>query len=249
MSNYIRSFNRYELKYLLDFQHAKEVIEHLQDYVVPDPYGDRFGNYVLSSLYFDSDDFLFYWEKQEGLKYRRKLRIRIYETKEKVTPNTPAFVEIKERIDKIIRKRRIRMPYKDAITLCHERKMIKVEKKDELIVEEILHMLHAYDLHPQCITSYHRRAFNGTKFDPNLRITFDTNLRYRRENLDLSEKKMGKFMFPPETVIMEVKANNSIPYWITQFVADHNIQLQRVSKYCAGLERAQENNDVNYQII
>ncbi|MBQ2599838.1 VTC domain-containing protein [bacterium] len=33
-------------------------------------------------MYYDTQDYRFYWEKVDGLKYRRKLRIRQYETKE-----------------------------------------------------------------------------------------------------------------------------------------------------------------------
>ena len=233
-------FNRYELKYIMRYAHAKRVMEHMGDYLVPDAYGDKYGNYILSSLYYDTDDFLFYWQKLEGLKHRRKLRIRLYETKEVPTPETIVYVEIKERVDKIIRKRRIKVPLKDAWKLCDDREEVVHEKRDRAAHDEILHMTHAYDLYPQVITSYHRKAFNGTEYDPGLRVTFDTNLRYRRADLDLTSKKLGRFMIDPDLVIMEIKANNSIPIWITQMVAHHDIQLKRISKYCTCLERAEE---------
>jgi SPX domain protein involved in polyphosphate accumulation len=38
--------------------------------------------------------------------------------------------------------------------------------------------------------------------------------------------------------IMEIKANEKIPYWITELVASHNIKLVRISKYCQALESA-----------
>jgi SPX domain protein involved in polyphosphate accumulation len=45
-------------------------------------------------------------------------------------------------------------------------------------------------------------------------------------------------MLPPKFCILEVKANEKIPYWITELVSSHNIKLIRVSKYCQALESA-----------
>ncbi len=46
------------------------------------------------------------------------------------------------------------------------------------------------------------------------------------------------YMIPPRFAILEVKANEKIPYWITEMIASHNIKLIRVSKYCQALESA-----------
>ncbi len=236
----IRSFNRYELKYLLDVDFAREVMKRLEDYMIPDAHGDKFGNYVLSSLYYDSDDYKFYWEKVEGLRFRRKLRIRRYEDEKKVTDKTKMYVEIKQRLDRVTQKRRIVLPYKEAIAFCDEHKMPKLkDERDQLFAEEMFSMIKQYDLRPQCITSYHRRAFNGGQYDPGLRVTFDTNLRYRRNDLDLSSKQLGPFMLAPDQCVMEIKVNDRIPYWLTELAADKSFQLIRVSKYCTGLEQAE----------
>jgi SPX domain protein involved in polyphosphate accumulation len=43
-------------------------------------------------------------------------------------------------------------------------------------------------------------------------------------------------MLSPELSILEVKANEKIPYWITELVASHGIKLIRISKYCQAVE-------------
>ncbi|MDP2624639.1 MAG: polyphosphate polymerase domain-containing protein [Candidatus Peregrinibacteria bacterium] len=239
MSRTIRSFNRYELKYILDHDFALEVMKRLEDYMEPDQHGDAYGNYHLASLYYDTDDYRFYWEKVEGIRFRRKLRIRLYEKAEKLTPDTKVFVEIKQRLDRVTQKRRILLPYGAALRFCSEQKLEQYTSEEKETVDEMLHMMKTYQLKPQCITSYKRRAFNGTQHDPGLRVTFDTNLRYRNVDLDLHSKKIGKFILGPDQCIMEVKVNDRIPYWLTEFVADHNIRLMRISKYCASLEQAE----------
>ena len=247
----IRKFNRFELKYVLDVDFAREVMEKLQDYMQPDSHGDAMGNYTLSSLYYDTDDFRFYWEKVEGIKFRRKLRLRIYETEKKLSPRSKVFVEIKQRMDKVTQKRRFVLTYKAALEFCNNYKIDfdKLDPEEVPYAEEMLDMLQRYQLKPQCITSYQRRAFNGGDFDPGLRVTFDTNLRYRRNDLDLDQKKIGPLMLPPDKCIMEIKANDRIPYWLTEFAADRNFRLMRISKYCTSLERADAVPHFDYQFL
>jgi SPX domain protein involved in polyphosphate accumulation len=238
-TNDIRKFNRFELKYLLDYDFAQEVMKRITDYMVPDSHGNNQGVYFLSSLYYDTDDFRFFWEKIEGEKFRRKLRVRIYEDNKTLNSKSKAFVEIKQRLNKVTQKRRIIVPYGDALKFCNDYESIKVDPEDQPVAEEMLDMLVKGQLKPQCITSYQRQAFNGTEKDPGLRVTFDTNLRYRRNNLDLADKQIGPFMLPPNRCIMEVKVNDRIPYWLTEFAADANFQLVRISKYCTGLQQAE----------
>ena len=76
----IRRFNRFELKYLIGLQQAEQFKTGLKRYLVPDEYGRSNGRYTLSSLYYDSPDLRCYRENETGLKFRRKLRIRRYET-------------------------------------------------------------------------------------------------------------------------------------------------------------------------
>ena len=45
-------------------------------------------------------------------------------------------------------------------------------------------------------------------------------------------------MLDPSLLILEIKVNERIPYWITELVAEHNCRLIRVSKYCQALEAA-----------
>jgi SPX domain protein involved in polyphosphate accumulation len=245
----IRKFNRVELKYLLTRSQALAIQEDLLKYLKPDSYGDG-GGYALSSLYYDSPEHTFYWEKIEGIKFRRKLRIRHYETADELLPETDVFVEIKQRLDRVVQKRRIKVSYEDALRLCNDRKKPqKVDPQDEAVLEEIQSMLIQYDLQPSVITSYFRQAFVGTDYDLGLRVTFDTDLRYRAKDLRLDSKNKGKHMLGPERVIMEVKANENVPYWLSELIGKHNISIIRVSKYCQGLQVAEQVPSVSYSIF
>ena len=246
MSSAIRKFNRFELKYLLSWEAAERLKQELERYLQPDTHGDENGTYALASLYYDTADYRFYWEKVEGVKFRRKLRIRHYEEQAALAPESPVFVEIKQRLDRVIQKRRVLLPYRDALALCNHRTIPHHAPRDRAVIEEIYAMVWQYNLRPTCITSYMRQAFVGEDYDIGLRVTFDTNVRYRAKDLQLHSKKIGPSMLSPKRVIMEIKVNERVPYWITELVAEHNFALIRISKYCTGLEAADRVPRPNY---
>lgn len=172
----IKSFNRFELKYLLTLEQMEALKKDLAAYVIPDKHGDG-GGYRLSSLYYDTPDYRFYWEKIEGLKYRRKLRIRRYVTNEAFTDESMVYVEIKQRYDRVTQKRRVPMRYKDAIALIEDNIYPEnYEPEDKPVLDEIIELVRLYDLKPAAITTYDRQAFFGTENDIGLRVTFDTNV-------------------------------------------------------------------------
>jgi SPX domain protein involved in polyphosphate accumulation len=238
LSHTIRSFNRFELKYLITLKQARIFKSALRAYLLPDEHSS--GSYGLSSLYYDSPDYRCYWEKVDGLRFRRKLRIRQYETGEPLTEDTTVFVEIKQRIDRVTQKRRAVLSYRDALRLCNQREIPDCLPEDEAVVEEIGEFVWRYNLSPACVIRYSRLALVGTDYDLGLRVTFDTALSYRTLHLDLREQGETNLpMFPAHYVVMEIKVNESIPYWLTEMVAAHNLQLVRTSKYCRSLEVAQ----------
>lgn len=252
LSHTIRNFNRFELKYLLSLQQAERFKSGLRAYLVSDEHGTNNGRYTVSSLYYDSPGFRCYWEKLDGLKVRRKLRIRFYETGEVLTEETPVFLEIKQRVDRVTQKRRAVLPYGQALRLCNDRRIPEHTPDDAAIaaaiVEEVLVLLWRYNLHPASIVRYDRQAFIGTDYDIGLRVTFDTSLSFQSHRLHLHEPPSGLPMLHPGLVVMEVKVNERIPYWLTEMIAEHNLQLIRFSKYCRSIDAAKNMPSTQWRI-
>jgi SPX domain protein involved in polyphosphate accumulation len=236
----IRKFNRFELKYLITLQQAEEFRSGLRAYLVPDEHGKNNGRYTLASLYYDSPGLRCYWEKVDGIKFRRKLRIRHYESDEPFTRETPVFVEIKQRIDRVTQKRRVILPYAEALRLCNDRQIPDHAADDEATIEEIYALSWQYNLRPVSIVRYERQAFVGTDYDIGLRVTFDTSLSFESQQLYLHERPSGLLMLPVNLVVMEIKINERMPYWLTEMLAAHNMQIIRVSKYCRSIEAARD---------
>ena len=240
LSHTIRRFNRFELKYLITIEQAELFKSALRSYLTADEHGNNNGHYKLTSLYYDSPDFRCYWEKVDGLRVRRKLRVRWYETNESLSDDTRVFVEIKQRVDRITQKRRAVLPYYDAIRLCSDRQFPEnYTPEDENILGEIYAFLWQYNLRPACVVRYDRQAFIGTDYDLGLRVTFDTSLSYRTRNLILHDSADSFPILPVNSAVMEIKVNERIPYWLTEMIAAHDLKMIRISKYCRSIELAQ----------
>ncbi|HSJ58076.1 MAG TPA: polyphosphate polymerase domain-containing protein [Anaerolineae bacterium] len=243
LSHTIRKFDRFELKYLVPIVAAEKFRQALRAYLVPDDHGNAHGCYHLSSLYYDGPGYYFYWEKIDGIKFRRKLRIRHYDSGTRLTGDTPVFCEIKQRLNKVTQKRRVLLPYAQARQLCDERRAPGEAPDrtvyDRAVIGEIEAMLWQYNLRRASVVSYTRRALVGSDYDIGLRVTFDTDLTCRTDQLEISHSGSGLPLLPPGWTIVEIKVNERMPYWLTELVGRHNLSLVRVSKYCRSIELAQ----------
>ncbi len=239
LNHTIRKFNRFELKYLITLGQAEKFKSALRAYMYPDEHGNDNGRYALTSLYYDSPDLRCYREKEYGIRFRRKLRLRRYENDETLTEETPIFVEIKQRVDRVTQKRRAKLLYGEALRLCNDRQIPEHDPEDKAVIEEIYVYLWQYNLRPVSLVRYDRQAFIGTAYNLGLRVTFDTALTFQVHPLHLHEAPEGLPMMPFNKVVMEVKVNERIPSWLTEMIADHNLRLERLSKYCRSIESAQ----------
>ena len=235
----IRYPDRYELKYVLDRSQYELVVEALATHMEPDPHSEG-GRYLVTSLYYDSADYKAYWEKINGHRFRRKVRVRVYNTP-MVSPDSPCFVEIKQRRNKTLQKKRVVLPYSTAVALCGSGEDVyRPTEADRLVIEEVQYLYNTLRLQPACVVSYDRVAFEGSEYDPGLRVTFDTNLKCRAHDLTLLSQGYAenRFFAPPHWCVMEVKVNSRVPYWMTGVLSRHHCTLRRISKYCTALERS-----------
>ena len=77
--------------------------------------------------------------------------------------------------------------------------------------------------------------------DPHLRVTFDDNIRWRRDRLRLTEDTDGRELLPDDVVLMEIKTATALPLWLTELLAREKIYKSSFSKYgTAYLEEVKE---------
>jgi SPX domain protein involved in polyphosphate accumulation len=233
----IRRFNRFELKYLADRRLVERLREELPARLDPDPHGLD-GFYPIWSTYYDSPGLRFYWEKIDGEKFRRKLRIRHYGNPGGLTLDAPVWVEIKQRVNRVTQKRRVRLPYVEALRLCAGEHPADLEPRDEAVANEILDLAARNRLLPVAAVGYVREAWLGRAEDGGLRVTIDSRIRARDRDLDLRIDGEGenRFIVPPHLSVVEVKVNERAPYWLTELIAREKVGLTRLSKYVQAIE-------------
>ena len=102
------SFKRYEKKYLLNPEQYAILKAEIDKHFIPDEYGET----KICNLYYDTPEYLLITRSIDKPIFKEKLRLRTYGVpKDKTT----AFIEIKRKFDSVVYKRRIHMPYVDAI--------------------------------------------------------------------------------------------------------------------------------------
>jgi SPX domain protein involved in polyphosphate accumulation len=231
---YVRSFNRFELKYVLRWAEAEAFARELEGFAERDPHAAHELGYPVHSIYWDSPELDAFWEKIDGQKYRRKLRFRRYGDSE------DAFVEIKQRIDRTVQKRRVRLPQATiARVFWGERSDLERDEEalGDPVCQEALLLLHARRLKPVLCVSYRRLAYFAA-FEHDLRITIDSRLMYDPRALDIRQPfGVGKSLLDPRFAVLEIKYNHRVPVWLTKLAARHELRLIRYSKYCAAVDR------------
>lgn len=230
----IRRFNRYELKYVVDASSHASLVADLRNFLVPDPHAGASGVYSVTSLYYDSPDLEAYHSKIEGLRFRRKLRLRVYPPDGDVRRVTEGHVEIKQRMNRTVQKRRLVLPLREAEALCRgDEPERSLDPLDAEVASEVRYMVRAQRLRPTCIVSYLRQAFVAERFDSGMRVTFDSNLRGRMTALEIDRRGTNHFFLRPDRLVLEVKVNERIPHFMVALLARHECVLTRLSKYCA----------------
>ena len=111
---------------------------------------------------------------------------------------------------------------------------------DCAVLHEVAYLYQALLLRPTCVVCYQRLAFEARDYDPGLRITFDTNLKYRTHELSLlsNNQTTDHYFLSPDWCIMEVKINQRVPFWLTEVIGKHQCVIRRISKYCAAIEHS-----------
>jgi hypothetical protein len=95
---------RFEYKYLVNEPDAGIIRDFVAAYMDPDKHADPASgsSYPVLTVYLDSPDMFLYYGTVQGEMNRFKLRIRYYDQRS----DTPAFIEIKRRVNDVIVKQR-----------------------------------------------------------------------------------------------------------------------------------------------
>ena len=212
-------FERCEKKYRLTPAQQQIILEGMRAHMRADDHPA----YTICSIYYDTDDWRLIRTSLEKPVYKEKLRVRSYGTP---ADDGKVFVELKKKYDGVVYKRRITTradqakPFLDGGNSADHGQ----------IGREIQWFQSFYGAKPRVFIAYDRLAFAG-KDDPALRITFDTNLRWRDTDLDLRCGDYGTPIDDPDMVLMEIKLPGVCPLWLSQLLSEVRAYPASYSKY------------------
>lgn len=213
-------FQRYEFKYLLDDRQLQAVLAAMEPHMVPDEYSHS----SIRNLYLDTPDFRLIRRSLEKPVYKEKIRIRSYG---RAAAETAVFVELKKKYRSVVYKRRISMLQNKALECVAGTELWPQSQ----IGAELAYAADFYkNLHPAVFLSYERDSFRGVE-DEAFRVTFDAEIRYRREELTLDSDTWGSPVLVPGRILMEVKVDGGLPLWMAHVLSEQGIFKTSFSKY------------------
>lgn len=214
-------FKRYEAKFLLRADQKERLLALAEPYIALDQYGRT----LIRNLYYDTDDYRLIRRSLERPVYKEKLRIRSYG---ETTPDSPVYLELKKKYQGVVYKRRMVLPEHQAVSWLESREKLPDSRQ---IQEEIAYFCQYYDnLRPRLFLSYQREAYYHRNGE-DLRITFDEDIRFRRDRLSLTEAPGGTSLLEDGQILMEIKTSGGIPLWLTEFLSREKIYKTSFSKY------------------
>jgi hypothetical protein len=230
---------RYELKFYVPKRDRDAIRELLLPYVTADPVCEQLPGrrYTVRSIYYDTDDLRFYYEKMDGVKVRKKLRVRTYNGPEN---GSPAYFEIKRKFGRRGVKERVSLPVTsvEPALRAHDLGDIVAERPyvDRKVIEKFRFNLRVEALRPVVLVAYEREAFIG-RTGVRARVTFDSNIR------SCADPELGQLFdepclrqFEDEHFVLEMKFDELMPKWMCKLIRLLNLRDGPYSKFCHGID-------------
>lgn len=209
----IYNFKRTEKKYVITqnqyIRFLKKSFHYLKD--------DEYKEFTVNNIYFDNVEDFFIRHSISKPKYKEKLRLRGYNDLDQL------FIEIKKKYNKVVYKRRA------PITFDQIDNEYSFNNKESQIEKEIDYVIKKYHPIPKYYIGYKRSAYKD-KENGNLRITFDRDITYRMDDLDLRSGFYGEKLLKDNQLVMEIKTNEAMPLWLVDILNELHIYPTSYSK-------------------
>ena len=225
----IKSFKRFEKKFILTAEQYNKLLPILLDYMNLDKHCKVGENYNIYNIYYDTLNNDVIRHSISKPYYKEKLRLRSYNI-----PNSlddKVFLELKKKINGIVNKRRVVMTLGEVYEFLENRKKPNFDDyENNQVIREIEYYLSKNKVYPNVYIGYSRKALFG-KDDKEFRVTFDNEITARRNDLYLTSACFGYDILGENKYLMEVKFLGSIPLWFTKILSDLKIYNTHYSKY------------------
>jgi len=232
--------SRFEQKYIITEETALQVRDYVRGRLELDEHavGKPNFSYPVHSLYLDSDKLKLYWSTINGDKNRFKLRLRFYDE----DPNTPVFLEIKERTNNTLLKKRAPVQ-RDAVagllTGQTDDPSHVTDPKHFGALEDFCERMYEHDARPKVHVAYFREAYM-TRDDNSVRLTLDREVRAEPQPppakeegqvVNLSTTMQNPTLIWGHDVVLEAKFTDRFPNVFRDLVRIFGLRQCGAAKY------------------
>ena len=218
---------RHEIKFIISKQMSLILKQRLALAMDVDKNSVNLDNtYFIRSLYFDDINSTAYYEKIDGVLYRKKYRIRIYN-------NDSSFIRLerKWKHNNMTSKDQLKISKENCINLLtNQFYNIDKELLNNSLMKEFITDIKVFGLKPSVIVDYKRLAY--TYHISEVRITFDERIKSGLYNCNLFNiNRITYDVIDNNEVVLEVKFNEVLPEHISIILQTIPMYRQAVSKF------------------
>lgn len=218
---------RHEIKFIISKQMSLILKQRLALAMNVDKNSVNLDNtYFIRSLYFDDINSTAYYEKIDGVLYRKKYRIRIYN-------NDSSFIRLerKWKHNNMTSKDQLKISKENCINLLtNQFDNIDKELLNNSLMKEFITDIKVFGLKPSVIVDYKRLAY--TYHISEVRITFDERIKSGLYNCNLfNMNRITYDVIDNNEVVLEVKFNEVLPEHISIILQTIPMYRQAVSKF------------------
>ena len=225
-------FKRIEKKYLLTEAQYEALFQRIGAHLKP----DAFGRSTVMSLYLDTPDSRIIRNSIEAVDYKEKLRLRSYGT---AGADSTVFLELKKKYGGVVYKRRAAMTLREAERYLR----MGIKPYESQIMSELDWAMRLYGRPKAAMLIACEREAWFDEAHPDLRLTFDRNIRCRENELRLDRGSAGTPLLPKDTVLLEIKTAGAMPLWLADALDAESILPGSFSKYGEAYLRTLEERD------
>lgn len=215
---------RNEIKFIINKDSAEILKNKLSLIMDLDQNSTEDNSYLIRSLYFDDINSTAYYEKMDGVEYRKKYRIRLYN-------NDTNFIrlECKYKHENKTSKDQILID-KNICDRIIDGSIKDLKIKEENLLTKFIIDSKLNNLIPSIIVDYKRLAYTYPVSE--VRVTFDSKIRSGRYNYNLYDEDLSTYkVIEDNEVVLEVKFNEILPEAIAIILSTVPTFRQAFSKF------------------
>lgn len=216
---------RHEIKYIISKSSAEILKQKLKTIMEVDKNSyNKDNTYLIRSLYFDDPQSTAYYEKLNGVEFRKKYRIRIYNKQDDFIR-----LECKYKHNNMTSKESVLIS-KDICSKIINGSIDDIDITKDNILKRFIIDMKTKKLAPSVIVDYKRLAYTYPVSE--VRVTFDSQIKSGIYNYDLFDEDTSyTSVIDDDYLVLEVKYNEILSETLAIILSTISLNREAYSKF------------------